>query len=91
MINSFIPTLLYCSLKINTSKSKTIYIFLCGNGYCLSIPDDEEEGISQTPEEFSINIEKYFENHEIEIHSIELKGPKPMYASSFIYKKNNKI
>jgi hypothetical protein len=89
MINSFIPTLLYCSLKINTSKSKTIYIFLCGNGYCLS--NDEEEEISQTPEEFSINIEKYFENHEIEIHSIELKGPKPMYASSFIYKKNNKI
>ena len=85
IINSFIPTLSHCSMHITFLDSKVfdIYLLLCENGYCLSMPDDEQEFLFGTKEELSNKLKTYIEKYEIS--SIKLKGID--YRSMCVYEK----
>ena len=95
IIETFIPTLKYCSIIINFSNSRTVYLFLNDNDgqYCMYFPNPviNDHGIKRIEEKYYFDTQKdlcdkvneYIQMYEID--RIEIEGERG--PSTYVYNK----
>jgi len=95
IIDTFIPTLKYCSIIINFSNLRKVYLFLDDNDgkYCMYFPNPvikdtgrkriEEKYYFDTQKDLSNKVESYVELYGID--NIELEGERG--PSTYVYNK----